>query len=137
MGSDLFALSALAKELNTVLSGARVDKIQQPECDELRFSVRSGGKNLCLVASCNASVPRLHITSSKKQSPMTAPNLCMLLRKYLINASIDSVGVYNADRILYVKFNAKTEMRDDAQFYLFVEIMNRYSNLVFTDSTLT
>ena len=137
MGSDLFALSALAKELNTVLSGARVDKIQQPECDELRFSVRNGGKNLCLVASCNASVPRLHITSSKKQSPMTAPNLCMLLRKYLINASIDSVGVYNADRILYVKFNAKTEMRDDAQFYLFVEIMNRYSNLVFTDSNLT
>lgn len=136
MGSDLFALSALANELNLTLSGARIDKIQQPECDELRFFVRNDGKNLCLVASCNASVPRLHLTKSKKQSPMTAPNFCMLLRKYLINASIDSISVYNADRILSIKFNAKTEMRDDAEYYLFVEIMNRYSNIVFTDANL-
>ena len=136
MGSDLYALSALASELNERLSGARIDKIQQPEVDELRFFMRSGGKNVCLVASCNANVPRLHLTTSKKQSPMTAPNLCMLLRKYLINASVESVGVYNADRILYIKFNAKTEMRDDASFYLFVEIMNRYSNIVFTDENL-
>ncbi len=136
MGSDLFALSALSRELNATLSGGRIDKIQQPETDELRFYMRANGRNLCLVASCNASVPRLHVTKSKKQSPMTAPNFCMLLRKYLSNAYVDSAGIYNSDRILYVKFNAKTEMRDDAQFYLFVEIMNRYSNIVFTDSNL-
>ena len=34
MGSDLFALSALARELNRELCGARIDKIQQPEVDE-------------------------------------------------------------------------------------------------------
>lgn len=136
MGSDLFALSALAKELNTVLKGARIDKIQQPEADELRFFMRAKDKNVCLVASCNAAIPRLHLTASKKQSPKLAPNLCMLLRKYLSCSSVDSVGVYNADRILYVKFNAKTELRDDAQYYLFVEIMNRYSNIVFTDANL-
>ncbi|MDE7373185.1 MAG: NFACT family protein, partial [Clostridia bacterium] len=136
MGSDLYALSALASELNATLKGARIDKIQQPEVDELRFFMRAGGRNVCLVASCNANVPRLHLTASKKQSPMTAPNLCMLLRKYLINASVDSIGVYNSDRILYIKFNAKTEMRDDASYFLFVEIMNRYSNVVFTDENL-
>lgn len=136
MGSDLYALSALASELNATLKGARVDRIQQPEADELRFFMRAGRRNVCLVASCNANVPRLHLTESKKQSPMTAPNLCMLLRKYLINASVDGIGVYNADRILYIKFNAKTEMRDDASYYLFVEIMNRYSNIVFTDENL-
>lgn len=136
MGSDLYALSALAKELNTALAGARIDKIQQPESDELRFFMRSAGKNVCLVASCNANVPRLHLTASKKASPMVAPNLCMLLRKYLINATVDSVGVYGADRILYIKINAKTELRDDASYYLFIEIMNRYSNIVFTNSDL-
>ncbi|MDE5601127.1 MAG: NFACT family protein, partial [Clostridia bacterium] len=136
MGSDLFALSALANELNQNISGARIDKIQQPEADELRFFMRANGKNVCLVASCNAAIPRLHLTTSRKQSPQLAPNFCMLLRKYLSSASVDSVGVYNADRILYVKFNAKTEMRDDAQYFLFVEIMNRYSNIVFTDSNL-
>lgn len=136
MGSDLFALSALAKELNEQLVGARIDKIQQPEIDELRFFVRSKGKNLCLVVSCNAGAPRINLTSSKKASPLVAPNLCMLLRKYLINASIADISVYNNDRIISIKFNAKTEMRDDATFFLFVEIMNRYSNIVFTDENL-
>ncbi len=133
----MFALSALAKELNSSLRGARIDKIQQPETDELRFYMRANGKNVCLVASCNAAIPRLHITASKKQSPMTAPNFCMLLRKHLTNASVDEIGIYNSDRILYVSFNAKTEMKDDARFYFFVEIMNRYSNIVFTDENLT
>lgn len=136
MGSDLFALNALAKELNSSLQGARIDKIQQPEVDELRFFMRSKGKNVCLVISCNAGAPRIHLTQSKKQSPLVAPNLCMLMRKYLLNASIEQIGIYNHDRIIYLKLNAKTEMRDDVTFYLFVEIMNRYSNIVFTDENL-
>lgn len=136
MGSDLFALSALARELNDNLQGARIDKIQQPESDELRFFVRSKGKNQCLVVSCNAGAPRIHLTISKKVSPQVAPNLCMLLRKYLLSATISDVSIYNYDRIVRIRFDAKTEMRDEATFYLFVEIMNRYSNIVFTDENL-
>ena len=136
MGSDLFALSALARELNDNLQGARIDKIQQPESDELRFFVRSKGKNQCLVVSCNAGAPRIHLTNSKKVSPQVAPNLCMLLRKYLLSATISDVSIYNYDRIVRIRFDAKTEMRDEATFYLFVEIMNRYSNIVFTDENL-
>lgn len=136
MGSDLFALSALARELNDNLQGARIDKIQQPESDELRFFVRSKGKNQCLVVSCNAGAPRIHLTNSKKVSPQVAPNLCMLLRKYLLSSTISDVSIYNYDRIVRIRFDAKTEMRDEATFYLFVEIMNRYSNIVFTDENL-
>ena len=132
----MFALKALADELNVALKGARIDKIQQPEADELRFFVRAQGKNQCLVMSCNAQTPRLHLTVSKKQSPVVAPAMLMLLRKYLSVASIDSVSIYGSDRIIRVKFNAKTELKDDAVYFMFVEIMNRYSNLVFTDEDL-
>lgn len=137
MGSDLVALSALSKELNTALSGARVDKIVQPDPDELRFFLRNNGKNLCLCVSCNAGAPRIHITNSKKQNPINAPSLCMLLRKHLQVSNIESVSVFNNDRIIQVKFKARTEMKDDATYYLFAEIMNRYSNIVFTDENLT
>ncbi len=136
MGSDLFALKALSDELSAALKGARIDKIQQPEVDELRFFVRAQGKNQCLVMSCNAQTPRLHLTVSKKQSPAVAPAMLMLLRKYLSVASIDDVSLYNSDRIIRIKFNAKTELKDDAVYFMFVEIMNRYSNLVFTDEEL-
>ena len=67
MGSDLFALSALANELNLALKGARIDKIQQPEVDELRFFIRNNGQNKCLVVSCNAGAPRIHF--KKKPAP--------------------------------------------------------------------
>ena len=136
MGSDLVALSALANELNNALSGARVDKIVQPDPDELRFFLRNNGKNLCLCVSCNAGAPRIHITNSKKQNPINAPSLCMLLRKHLQISIVESVGIFNNDRIVQVKFKARTEMKDDAVYYLFCEIMNRYSNIVFTDENL-
>lgn len=136
MGSDLVALSALAAELNYTLTGARVDKIVQPDPDEVRFFVRNNGKNLCLCVSCNSGAPRMHLTASKKPNPLNAPSLCMLLRKHLQISSIDDVSVFNNDRILRIKFNARTEMKDNATYYLFVEIMNRYSNIVFTDENL-
>lgn len=127
------ALSALASELNSTLAGARTDKIVQPENDEVRFYFRAGGKNVCLCASCNSGAPRLHLTSSKKQNPATAPSLCMLLRKHLSVSTLESVEVFNADRIIRLRFKARTEMKDDATYFIFFEIMNRYSNLVFTD----
>lgn len=137
MGSDLLTLSALANELNRSIAGGRIDKIVQPDADEVRFYLRANGKNLCLCASCNAGAPRLHLTTSKKPNPVTAPALCMLLRKHLSVATITDVSVYNSDRIIKITFNARTEMKDDATYYLFIEIMNRYSNVVFTDGNLT
>lgn len=136
MGSDFLALSALADELDAKLKGARMDKIVQPEADEIRLHLRAGGKTVCLVASCNAGAPRLHITSERKQNPVTAPGFCMLLRKYLSVSAVEEVGMWQNDRIIFLRFTARTEMRDNAEFYLFIEIMNRYSNIVFTSSDL-
>ena len=77
MGSDFLALSALADELNAALKGARTDKIVQPETDEIRLYLRAGGRSRCLVASCNAGAPRIHLTETRKKNPVTAPNFCM------------------------------------------------------------
>lgn len=132
MGSDLFALSALAKELNEQLKNARVDKIQQTDLDEIRFFVRANGKNQCLVASCNANVPRLHLSASKKQSPLVAYGFCMLLRKYLINAAIEEVKILNCDRVIEITFLARNELGDKKRFKLIAELIGRYSNLIFT-----
>lgn len=137
MGSDFLALSALADELNAALKGARTDKIVQPETDEIRLYLRAGGRSRCLVASCNAGAPRIHLTETRKKNPVTAPNFCMLLRKYLAVSMIEEVGMWSDDRIVFVRFTARTEMKDSAVYYLFAEIMNRYSNLVFTDENLT
>ncbi len=136
MSCDLFTLSALAEELNDTLKGARIDKIQQPEQDEIRFFVRTVGRNLCLCISCNSGAPRIHLTNTKKVNPVSAPQFLMLLRKHLSAANIVEIEVFNNDRIVKLEFNARTEMQDNATYYIFFEMMNRYSNIVFTDKDL-
>lgn len=133
MSCDLFVLNALACELNEQLVGGKVDKITQPEEDEVRFFVRNRGQNLCLVASCNAQASRLHLTENKKQNPLTAYALCMLLRKHLLGARIESIAIFNRDRTVCIEFTGRTEMQDEAHYKVFIELMNRYSNIVFTD----
>ena len=46
MPSDLMTLRPLALELNDVLSGGKVDKVNMPEADEVRLQSRVGGENL-------------------------------------------------------------------------------------------
>ena len=88
MALDGLAISALCHELNEKLSGGRIDKIHQPERDELVISVRcySGGYKLLLCA--NPSFPRLHITNSQKENPEKPPMFCMLLRKHISGGKI-------------------------------------------------
>ncbi len=138
MASDCIALGALADELDSALRGARVNKIVQPEADEIRLFFRAaGGRNLVLVISCNAGAPRMHFTSSQKPNPAGAPAFCMLLRKHLGTALVERVFLHENDRIIGIMFSARTEMKDKATFFLFTEIMNRYSNIVLTDGELT
>lgn len=138
MASDCIALGALADELDSALRGARVNKIVQPEADEIRLFFRAaGGRNPVLVISCNAGAPRMHFTSSQKPNPAGAPAFCMLLRKHLGTALVERVFLHENDRIIGIMFSARTEMKDKATFFLFTEIMNRYSNIVLTDGELT
>lgn len=126
-------MNALAKELNDALSGAKTEKIVQPENDEIRFYLRNGNRNHILVVSANAKVPRIHLTAQKKQNPLNAPTFCMLLRKYLSVGAVEKVSILNNDRAIKIDFLCKSEMKDYKRYSLIVELMSRYSNIIFTD----
>lgn len=134
MPTDALTIYALARELNDKLSGARIDKIYQPEGDEITFLVRTNNENKTLVISANPAIPRIHFTGLKKDNPLNAPAFCMLLRKYLTSARILSVELFNHDRIIKFTISSKSEMMDDMTLYLYFELMGRYSNLIITNS---
>ena len=83
MPLDGLMLGYLARELSDALEGGRVDKIAQPERDELQIAIRAGGQNHLLLISANAGTARLHFTGQRKSSPLEPPMFCMLLRKHL------------------------------------------------------
>ena len=126
-------MKALSKELNDSLEGAKTDKIVQPESDEIRFYLRRGNRNYILVISANAKVPRIHLTTQKKPNPINAPAFCMLLRKHLSVGAVERIGILNNDRAIKIDFLCKSEMKDYKRFSIIVELMSRYSNIIFTD----
>ena len=99
MAFDGITIANLTKDFNDYLVGGRIYKIAQTESDELFITVklsyenadRYGIKQKRLVLSSDASLPLAYMTDDNKNSPMTAPNFCMLLRKHIQNGRIVSV----------------------------------------------
>lgn len=133
MALDGISISALVYELDTKLTGGRFFKIAQPETDELQITVKNGREQYRLLISASASLPLVYITSQTKQSPLSAPNFCMVLRKYLSNAKILGIHQPGLERIIRFHLEHYNEMGDLCQKLLIVELMGKYSNIIFTD----
>ena len=133
MALDGALLSFITAEINARLENARVDKLQQPERDEIdiTFRLRGGGEKLLLSASSNN--PRAHFTCISKENPMTAPMFCMLLRKHLSGARFAGATQPGLERILFLNFDCFNEFGDEVRRTLAVEIMGRHSNIMLLD----
>ena len=133
MPMDGLTLSLVTRELREALVGGRVDRITQPERDELNILVRNHGRNQLLLLSASAGCARAHITREKKVSPLEPPMLCMLLRKHISGGRVRDVRQINGDRILEVEFEHLDELGDSARKILICEFMGRHSNLILVD----
>lgn len=133
MAFDGITVAALTKELTEKLVGGRVYKIAQPEKDELLLTIKNNGNQYRLLISADASLPLLYLTEDNKKSPMNAPNFCMLLRKHVQNARILSITQPGLERVVHLKLEHLNEMGDLCQKILTVELMGKYSNIIFRD----
>ncbi len=131
MPMDGLMLGFLSRELRETLSGGRVDKITQPEPDEIVLTIRAQGKNQPLLLTCNAGSARANITREKLNNPLEPPSFCMLLRKHLSGARFLDVRQYAGDRILEFDFETLEELGDLTVKTLVCEFMGRHSNLIF------
>lgn len=93
----------------------------------------SGGTSYTLVASANPNAARIHIAYDKKENPYSAPAFCMLLRKHLLGATIKDISIAGDDRVFRISLSARTEMQDVKDFFVVVELMGRYSNVILLD----
>lgn len=131
MAFDGITIASIVKELNDLLIGGRLYKIAQPEADELLLTVKTGSGQYRLMISASASLPLMYLTEKNKQSPMTAPNFCMLLRKHLQNGRIISITQPGLERAVHIELEHLDEMGDLCKKSLIVEIMGKHSNIIF------
>ena len=102
MAFDGITIACIRAELDRTLKDGRIYKIAQPEADELLLTIKVGGSQKRLLISAGASLPLVYLTDTNKQSPMTAPNFCMLLRKHIQNGRILSITQPGLERILHI-----------------------------------
>lgn len=134
MALDGAFLRHLKKEIGETAAGARVDKIYQPNRDELFLLLRTRTGILKLLMSARANSARIHFTRVLPENPKIPPMLCMLLRKRLSSAKLAAVRQPDLERVLFLDFDAVDEFGDAARLTLVMEVMGRYSNIVLTDA---
>lgn len=133
MAFDGITVSAVVHEMNARLVGGRLFKIAQPEPDELFITVKNNKSQYKLMISANASLPLVYFTGESKPSPLTAPVFCMLLRKHINNGRIISVTQPSLERIIDMEIEHLDEMGDLCRKHLIIELMGKYSNIIFCD----
>lgn len=133
MALDGIFLHHLKNEISDFAVDSRVDKIHQPSRDELVITLRSREGSKRLLISCNADSARIHFTDFPPENPPKPPMFCLLLRKRLTGAWVTSIVQEDLERILRINFSGTDELGDKVSYSLIVEIMGRYSNIIFVD----
>ena len=133
MAFDAGMLRCTLSELRKTALGARIEKVYQPERDEILLQMRSfeGGKRLLINAGSNNA--RIGFCEIPKENPQNPPMFCMLLRKYLQGAKLVEIEQADFDRVAFLGFDTRDEMGFECRRYLIAELMGKYSNLIFAD----
>lgn len=133
MAFDSAMVRAVVLELDSLLINARIDKIHQPEKDEIHLLLRNNGENYRLVISSSANNSRIHLSSIQKENPPTPYNFCILLRKQLTGGRISAIEQLGFERVIKITVESKDEMGYAQIRRIYAEIMGKYSNIMLTD----
>ena len=131
MPLDAMVLTALRRELEIPLTGAKIDRISMPEKDVLILSVHSrdeGSRKLLLTIRPGSA--RVHFTEQSFENPPQPPMFCMLLRKHLLGGRITGLEQPEGERLLQIRVDAVDELSCHAQKTLVLELMGKGLNLL-------
>lgn len=134
MPLDAIFLGALVGELDGKLRGLRIDKVQQPERDQLLLSLHRPGASERLLLSAGTGDARVHLTGASFENPASPPMFCMLLRKHIAGARIKSVSQPRLERAVDISLECVDVLGEPGEKHLIAEVMGRHSNLILTDS---
>ncbi len=133
MAFDACMMRAGLSELQKTAPDAKIERVLQPQNDEIDLVIHSGRISHRLVFNVGPNSPRLQLSHIAKENPEKPPMLCMLLRKHLIGARITAVSQPGFDRIAMLKLACYDEMGFPTEKTLVCEIMGKYANLILLD----
>lgn len=135
MAFDGIITAAMTKELQDNITLGKIDKIYQPEVDELVLNIHTRDGNKRLYATVDSSAACVRLIESNPLNPPTPLAFCMLLRKHLQGGRIVSVEQKDSERIIEISLETLNELGFTVSKKLIYEIMGKHSNIVLVDMT--
>lgn len=134
MAFDGITTKAICEELQT-LTGSRIDKVFQPNKNEIVLGLYLDGKNYALSICIDSQNYRINLTTHSKPNPQIAPNFCMLLRKHLIGLKLKNIVTSNLERLVILEIEGFDEYDDIISKKLIVELMGKHGNIILLDES--
>lgn len=134
MAFDGIVCSAVVAELNTLILEGKINKIFEPNKNEIVIGIYSKGKNLALNINIDPVNYRVNLTTHSKPNPKNVYNFCMVLRKHLTGGTIKKVYMNELDRIIYIDIDCYNELNDHITKTLIIELMGKHSNIILVNS---
>ncbi|MBK5245904.1 MAG: NFACT family protein [Peptostreptococcaceae bacterium] len=133
MSFDGIITSAIVSEMNQNILGGKIEKVYQPEADELVINIHSKSGNFKLYASCNSSHARIHFIKENPVNPPAPLSFCMLLRKHIQAGKISEIIQKGSERIIEFSIETYNELGFSVNKKLIIEIMGKHSNIILID----
>lgn len=134
MAFDGIVTKAVVSELNACLINGKINKIFEPNKNEILLGIYSGGKNYCLNISIDSVNYRINLTTNSKPNPQNVLNFCMVLRKHLTGGTIKRIYSNGLERIVFIDVDVYNELNDLITKTLVVELMGKHSNVILLNS---
>ena len=125
MAYDGLVNYSVVQELKSKLIDGKVDKIYEPNSEEIVLSIYSEGIKYALDLVVNSHYYRANLTTNAKPNPSQAPNFCMTLRKYLIGTHITNIYTNNLERIIFIDFEGYNKSKDFSNKRLIIVVMRK------------
>ena len=132
MAYDGIVTQKIASELMN-LSGARIDKVFEPDKNTIILGMYLNGSNYALNICIDSQNYGAYLTTHTKPNPKLAPNFCMLLRKYLLGMHIKNFVTDNLERVIIIEFEGFDDVDDIVSLKLVIELMGKHSNILLLD----
>ena len=133
MAFDGIVTKSITKELKNII-GYKIDKVYEPDKNTVTLGLYGKNSNLMLLICISSNNCRISLTSHPQKNPSTAPNFCMLLRKYLIGLKIKNIYTIDLERIVFIDLENNENPNKPICRKLIIELMGKHSNIILTDS---
>ena len=134
MAFDGLVSFSVVRELKNCIIDGKIDKIFEPNSNEILLGVYSNGIKYLLDIVVSSNYYRTCLTTSPKANPSVAPNFCMLLRKHLLNTRVTNINTSSLERIITIEFEGLGRTDEFVNKKMIIELMGKHSNIILVNS---